>query len=138
MPAVATLIDAGPIVASLNARDPDHVACKEAFAKLGPFVYTCWPVITEAVYLLGNYSVATAKLFELLRMRTYRLLPLVHSDLQAIEAVLAKYQDQNFQLADACLMHLAERESIAEVLTLDKRDFSIFRNSSGKMLTILP
>lgn len=58
MPAVATLIDTGPIVASLNARDPNHAACRAAFAKLSPFAYTCWPVITEAVYLLGNYSPA--------------------------------------------------------------------------------
>lgn len=138
MPAVATLIDTGPIVASLNARDPNHAVCKAAFAKLSPFAYTCWPVITEAVYLLGDYSSATVKLFELLRSQTYRLLSLAHADLQAVEAILAKYQDQDFQLADACLMHLAEREGIAEVLTLDKQDFSVFRTSVGKTLTLLP
>lgn len=138
MPAVGTLIDTGPIVASLNARDPDHEACKAAFAKLSPFAYTCWPVITEAVYLLGNYSVATTKLFELLKQQTYRLLPLSHTDLQAVEAILAKYKDQNFQLADACLMYLAERDGISEVLTLDKRDFGVFRTSIGKSLTLLP
>ena len=138
MPAVATLIDTGPMVASLNARDPDHDACKVAFSKLSPFAYTCWPVVTEVVYLLGNYSVATTKLFELLRQQTYRLLPLSQADNQAIETILARYKDQDFQLADACLMHLAEREGITEVLTLDRRDFSVFRTSLGKSLTLLP
>lgn len=138
MPATATLIDTGPIVASLNARDPQHEACRSAFAQLSPFAYTCWPVITEAVYLLGDYSLATAKLFELLRQETFRLLPISPAELEAIERILAKYRDQHFQLADACLMYLAEREGIAEVLTLDKRDFSAFRTSSGKSLTLLP
>lgn len=134
----ATLIDTGPIVASLNASDPAHVTCKSEFSKLSPIAYTCWPVITEAVYLLGNYSVATVKLFELLRRQTYRILPLSFTDLQAVEAILAKYRDQNFQLADACLMHLAEREGIVDVLTLDKRDFELFRTSQRESLKILP
>lgn len=138
MPAVATLIDTGPIVAVLNARDSNHAACKATFARLSPFAFTCWPVITEAVYLLGNYSQATAKLFELLRTQAFRLLPLTEADLPAVEAILAKYRDQGFQLADACLMHLAEREGIGEVVTLDKQDFSLFRTSTGASLAILP
>ena len=39
MPAVGTLIDTGPIVASLNARDPDHEACKAAFRQTGDRKY---------------------------------------------------------------------------------------------------
>jgi uncharacterized protein len=138
MPAAAALIDTGPIVACLNARDSQHERCKTAFAELPPAVYTCWPVITEAVYLLGDYSQATVKLFELLRNQTFRILPLSSNELSDIEAILAKYQDQEFQLADACLMHLAERESISQVLTLDQQDFSLFRTAAGKPLTLLP
>jgi predicted nucleic acid-binding protein len=66
------------------------------------------------------------------------LLSLTHADVQAVETILAKYKDQKFQLADACLMHLAERDGISEVLTLDKRDFGLFRTSAGKMLSLLP
>lgn len=35
-------------------------------------------------------------------------------------------------------MHLAEREEIEHVFTLDRRDFSAFRTASGKALTLLP
>lgn len=136
MPA-ATLIDTGPNVACLNVRDSEHERCKAAFANLPPAVYTCWPVITEAVYLLGNYSQATVKLFELLRNQTFRILPISSGELSSIEAILAKYQDQDFQLADACLMHLAEREKIFDVLTLDLLDFTLFRTAAGKQLNLL-
>jgi len=134
----ATLIDTGPIVASLNRRDPYHAACQRAFANLAPFAYTCWPVITEAVYLLGDYSEPTQKLLESLRSQAFRILPLEVSDLDAIELILARYADQGFQLADACLMYLAEREGISQVVTLDRRDFSVFRTSRGEALTLLP
>lgn len=139
MPAVnVTLIDTGPIVASLNERDPQHFRCKEAFAELSPFAYTCWPVITEAVYLLGNFSPASVRLFDLLRTRAVRVLSIDPPDIDGVEAIMDKYADQGFQLADACLMYLAEREGISQVLTLDRKDFSLFRTASGQQLGLLP
>jgi predicted nucleic acid-binding protein len=136
MPAAA-LIDTGPIVASLIANEPSHAACLEALGQI-QLAYTCWPVITEAVYLLGDYSPAVQKLFELLRDRTWEVLPIYRSDLDGIEAILSKYADQGFQLADACLMHLAEREGVSQVVTLDRKDFGVFRLTSGQQLTLLP
>jgi hypothetical protein len=135
---VRTLIDTGPIVASLNQRDPSHSVCSAAFQEVGPQALTCWPVITEAVYLLGNWSPSTVKLLDLLRTRTIEILPIRLSDLDGIETILAKYADQNFQLADATLMYLVEREKIDQILTLDRRDFGLFRTWSGQALTLLP
>ena len=47
------LIDTGPLIALYNDRDPQHAACRELLASV-PFgkAYTCWPVITEAAYML--------------------------------------------------------------------------------------
>jgi predicted nucleic acid-binding protein len=49
-----------------------------------------------------------------------------------------KYADQKLDLADATLMHLANRSGIDQVFTLDRRHFSIFRNRDGRALTIVP
>ena len=49
-----------------------------------------------------------------------------------------RYADHEPQLADASLVYLAEKEKIGTVFTLDRRDFSIYRTSSGAALTILP
>ena len=133
-----TLIDTGPIVAMLNRSDPSHVACSEAFRELPAPLLTCWPVITEAAYILGDWSPATAKLFALLRTRALSILPVGVADIDAIEAILTKYADQHLQLADATLMHLADRERIGQVLTLDRKDFTVFRPASGKLLDLLP
>jgi hypothetical protein len=138
MPAVATLIDTGPLVSILGKNDPFHHKCVEAFKQAPAPLLTCWPVITEAAYLLRESLPAVTKLFELLRTNALAILPLHLADLPAIEAIFSKYQDQGFQLADACLMYLAERERIVEVMTLDKRDFSLFRTSAGKSLSLRP
>jgi hypothetical protein len=133
-----TLIDTGPIVAILNQRDPYHAACSAVFQELAAPLSTCWPVVTEAAYILGDWSPATGKLFALLRTRALSILPVGVSDIDAIEVILTKYADQKFQLADATLMHLAQRENIRQVLTLDRKDFTVFRTASGKSLDLLP
>lgn len=135
---VPTLIDTGPIVAMLNQSDPSHTACSEAFRGLPAPLLTCWPVLTEAAYILGDWSPATGKLFALLRTRALSILPVGIVDIDAIEAILTKYADQQLQLADATLMYLADRERIGQVLTLDRKDFTVFRPASGKLLDLLP
>ena len=55
-----------------------------------------------------------------------------------IIAFLERYATAEAQLADAALMYLAEREGIDTVFTLDRRDFSIYRTTDGRALTIIP
>jgi hypothetical protein len=49
-----------------------------------------------------------------------------------------RYRDARLQLADAALVHLAEREGIRTVFTLDRRDFSIVRLKRNRALKIVP
>lgn len=68
----------------------------------------------------------------------YQLLDIAASDLPAIATITKKYNDLGLDFADACLMHLAEREGINRVFTLDRRDFSVFRTAMGEPLALLP
>jgi predicted nucleic acid-binding protein len=61
----------------------------------------------------------------------FRILPLDESDLPSISAILTKYRDLRLQLADAALLHLANRESIDTIFTLDRRDFDVCRLKTG-------
>jgi len=69
MRSARTLIDTGPLVAILNKSDPSHEACLAAFSQAPAPLLTCWPVLTEAAYLLSGWSSPTAKFFSLLRTR---------------------------------------------------------------------
>ena len=49
-----TLTDAGPLIALIDAGEPDHERCTQALAQLALPLLTTWPAFTEAMYLLGR------------------------------------------------------------------------------------
>ncbi len=133
------LVDAGPLIALYDANDPMHTACLEQ-AKLLPVgkAFTCWPVLTEASYRLRRYPTDRAKLLSAVRDGIYGLLPLHASDLDGIRAVFGTFHDQDVDLADAALVHLANRESMTRVFTLDRRHFGVYRTAKGQPFEVLP
>jgi len=48
------------------------------------------------------------------------------------------YRRQSPQLAEAAFVYLGERESNPPVLTLDRRDFGVYRYGRNRSLIILP
>ncbi|MEX0675578.1 MAG: PIN domain-containing protein [Pirellulales bacterium] len=132
------LIDTGPIVALLRRRDARHAVCDAAAKELTLPTYTCWPVITEAAYLLRQSPKVVRRLLACCDGTRFEILSLVRDDLPAIEAILADYQDQGFDLADAALMHLANREGIDTVFTLDRRHFAVFQGARTGGLRLVP
>jgi len=70
--------------------------------------------------------------------RPFELLALDEADLSGIAAILGKYQGLGIQLADASLVHLANREGIETIFTLDRRDFSVLRLARGKKIRVIP
>ena len=68
----------------------------------------------------------------------FELLAPHEADLSGIAAILAKYRGLRIQLADACLVHLANREGIETVFKLDQRDFSVLRLARGKKFQAVP
>lgn len=103
----------------------------------GPLI-TCWPVITEAAWLLRKRPAAIALLLSALGGKPFALAELGEKDFQGIAAILMKYRSLEIQLADAALVHLAHREKIDTVFTLDRRDFDVLRATHGRKLRIIP
>jgi predicted nucleic acid-binding protein len=138
MAAVPTLIDSGPLVATYRADDEHHQLCIEAEQQLTVPLFTCWPVITETVYLIRKSPKAVASLLSRLASGDIALLPLTEDDVPGVQDVLTRFHDQKIDLADACLTHLAEREGMKHVFTLDRRHFSVLRTASNRIMTIIP
>jgi uncharacterized protein len=130
--------DTGPLVAILSRRDQYHRACVEALREMPGPLFTCWPVITEAAWLLRRDPTAVAQLLHSLDTGFLELLPLTTADAKPIAAILKKYRDIRIQLADAALVHLAARDGVDTIFTLDQRDFSVYRLPRGKAFRILP
>jgi uncharacterized protein len=132
------LADTGPIVAILSRRDQYHRTCVEVLRDLPGPLFTCWPVITEAAWLLRRDPHAVQQLLNSMDTGFLELLPLTTDDAKPIASILKKYRDIGIQLADAALVHLASRDGLDTIFTLDQRDFSVYRLPKGKSFRTLP
>lgn len=132
------LADTGPIVAILSRRDQFHRTCVETLHDLPGPLFACWPVITEAAWLLRRDTNAVQQLLNSLDSGFLELLPLTTADAKPIASILKKYRDIRIQLADAALVHLAARDGLDTIFTLDKRDFSVYRLPKGRACRMIP
>jgi predicted nucleic acid-binding protein len=132
------LIDTGPIVAILSENDQHHQRCTEELASLRPPLFTCWPVVTEAQWLLRHDPRAIEGLFRAFETGLLALLPLDEEAMPGLHGFLRRYRKLKPDLADAALVYLAERHGITTVFTLDQRDFSVYRYGRNRRLKIIP
>jgi hypothetical protein len=132
------LIDTGPLVATCDRNDQYHEACMAAIRSIAVPCYTCWPVITEAAYLLRDSPRSVIGLLRKIEDGDLLILPLSGVDVPAISQILSAYEDQALDFVDACLLHLANRDGLDTVCTLDRRHFSVLRTLHGSHLNMIP
>jgi len=132
------LIDAGPLVAILNRREQDHEVCVGALKKIKRPLLSTWMPVTEAMYLLDSSVDAQNALLEMIERGFLKILEIGASDLPPIRALINKYNDQPMDFADATLVHVANREGLKEIFTLDRRDFSIYKMKQNRPFKVVP
>lgn len=130
------LVDTGPLVAIISDRDGQHARCVDQLRQIAPPLLTCWPVITEAAWLLRGNPAHVQRLLGSLDAGFLKLLPLDETSASAIARYVGRYASLGLQLADASLAVLAEREKLTTIFTLDRRDFSVVR-VRGRALRLL-
>lgn len=118
------LVDAGPLVAAIDAGDPHHRWAKATLPKLTGKLFTCEAVAAEAAHLLDNDPAAMAALHGFLQRM--EIVPVLRDELAGVFARLKRFAPR-MDLADGCLVALATRDADAVVLTTDTRDFSSYR-----------
>lgn len=130
--------DTGPLVAVVRSREKAHKKCAATLRMFRPPLLTCWPVLTEAAWLLRKDPGGMRAIGGLMDSGVIKLVELDDTALASIIAFMDRYASAKAQMADAALMYIAEREGIDTVFTLDRRDFSIYRTTDGCALAILP
>ena len=134
-----SLIDTGFLVAVLDEKDFLHENCVSALAaEISPLLPEI--VLTELAYLVSRelgYKVWT----KFLRSVADGELPLISvelKDLARAAEILEKYQDSKLDFVDAAIMAIAERLDIERILTVDRRDFGLFRPLHCEAFEIIP
>ncbi|HKV23887.1 MAG TPA: PIN domain-containing protein [Candidatus Acidoferrum sp.] len=132
------LVDAGPLVALVDADDQHHKKCVAALKTMREPLGTVWPPVVEAMYLLGDQPAAQEALWEMLERGAVALLPLDANDIPRMRELMRKYANRPMDLADAALIRAAEREGLRKIFTVDRRDFSIYRLHGRTRPTVIP
>jgi uncharacterized protein len=134
-----TLTDAGPLIAIIDADEPDHAPCVDALNRLTIPLVTTWPAFTEAMYLLARAGGTRAQQALWRLMRTDRLVvaDLSPSAIDRSARLMDQYADRPMDLADATLVALAEERGDRRIFTLDS-DFQIYRFRGGQRFETVP
>lgn len=133
------LVDAGPLIALIDADEPDHKRCRAALETIRLPLVTTWPAFTEAMYLLGRAGGAAGQ-EALWRLALRGDLEIAAPSTPAVErtaALMRKYADRPMDLADASLVALAEERGFSRIFTLDA-DFHIYRIGGRRRFDVVP
>jgi predicted nucleic acid-binding protein len=135
-PAVA---DTGFVVALLNRSDTMHSSVTTVYTKQKQILLP-QTVLAEVAYLVGrNADLATVVAFlKGLSASRFALIALIDKDVMRVAEILDEYADSRIDFVDASVMAIAERYGIKKILTLDQRDFRLFRPKHCDSFEILP
>jgi uncharacterized protein len=134
-----TLVDAGPLVALIDAGEPDHERCRAALDGLELPLVTTWPAFTEAIYLLGRAAgwPAQEALWRMVERDALRLEDLSEPLTLRCAELMERSRDHPMDLADATLVALAEERGSRTIFTLDA-DFRSYRLRGRRHLDVVP
>jgi len=137
---VALILDTGPLLAALDANDPDHRRCAALIEEAREDLLVPGLVLAELDYWCLERLDANAWLvfLEDLLAGAYRLEPPSQRDLRRCRELQAQYEDLRLGVVDASIVALAERLGEERIATLDHRHFSVVRPEHVRALTLVP
>ena len=132
----SVLVDTGPIVAFLHEGERHHDWAVEQFSTLPlPFI-TCEAVIVEATFLLRRSNRSHEKLLDLITSDALMIGFDLEGEAEVVSALMTRYSNVPMDLADACLVRMAEQHANSTVLTLDS-DFQIYRKHRQEVISVI-
>jgi predicted nucleic acid-binding protein len=132
------LIDTGAILALLDRSDNWHRICVAAFQQLRLPLMTSEAVLTELFHLVGDSRHEMEAAWQLVNSGAIVLATIENSELEAIHKLMSRYSDRPMDFADATLVHLAKREQLTTVFTVDHADFETYRIDGRRRFRVLP
>ena len=134
------ICDTGPILAALDAADPDHSRCAALLQEADTQLIVPILVLAEVDYWCHERLDPGAWLAFLddVLAGVYRVESATTADLRRCYSLQQQYRDLNLGVVDASVVALTERLAEPAVATLDRRHFSVVRPSHVDALTLLP
>jgi len=129
------LIDAGPLIAVFARRDWWHAWAVNTLGSIGEPVWTSELVIGEAAWNLGQNSSATLELLSFIHRGEIGVVPVLEQHAARLSQLMAKYE--RMDVCDGSLVVLSEQFPKAKVITVDTRDFPVYRRFGREPLPLI-
>jgi predicted nucleic acid-binding protein len=127
------ILDAGPLIAALNRQDKHHAWAVQTLERLGPPFYSCAEAMAEVAAATGQPSAVV----EMIASREILLNFALAEQAAAVLRLLTKYADLRMDLADACIVRMAELVRDCRVVTVDRTDFSVYRRNGRDLIPLV-
>jgi predicted nucleic acid-binding protein len=137
---VTLVLDAAPLVALADAREPQLEALLRIRDEEEGQLVLPAPVAAEVDYLLGvRFGEAARRAFlSDLAAQRYDVACLEADDYRAVSELDIRYSDLGLGLADCSIMVLAERYETRRLLSFDERHFRAVAPLQGGSFELLP
>jgi predicted nucleic acid-binding protein len=130
------ILDTGPLVALIDARDRHHQWAVQQWADIEPPLLTCESVISEACFLLDQIRTGGRPVFAMLVRKAIAIPFRLADHIEEVRGLLRKYAGVPMSVADASLVRMAEQTPQGRVLTLD-RDFRLYRKHGRHVIPLI-
>lgn len=127
-----TICDTGPLVAYLNRRDPWHSWAAAEMKRVRPPMLVSDPVLTEALYFLREDGLDVDPVFQMLERGALRLAFDLSHHWPRVRTLMRRYEGMD--LADASVVVMSEAHPRCEVLTVDRKDFTVYRRNDRQVI----
>lgn len=127
------ILDAGPLIAVLNRDDRHHPWARDTLSRIGPPFHSCPEAMAEAAAMTGQ----PAAIVEMIQAGEVVLAFNLAEQTASVLALLKKYADRDMDLADACIVRMAELERSCRVITVDRTDFSVYRRNGREIIPVV-
>jgi len=132
------VLDTGPWVALIDRSESRHTECVNWLRKFSGRLYSTEAVLTEVLYLLNFSLLAQCAALDFVLESVVDIVPASIKSLKKTKNLMEKYADLPMDFADATIVCLAEETGIQNVVTFDRKDFTIYRLPKKQSFIIVP
>lgn len=95
-------------------------------------------VLTGLFHLVGDSRYEMEAAWRFVESGAVVLASIGHGELAGIHALMSRYSDRPMDFAGATLVHLARRERLSTIFTVDHADFETYRIEGRRRFRVLP
>jgi predicted nucleic acid-binding protein len=127
------IADTGFVVAFLNHSDRYHDWASEIGRLVSDPLLTCEAVLAETAFQVESVGTVLG----LVRTGFLRIAFDLTKNVEEVAALADRYRDRTPDLADLCLIRMSELYDNLPVLTLDEKDFRVYRRNGRDVIPIV-